>query len=640
MGSLGDDSSRKKAMWVFPKVLGFHPSERWGHSSCYSHGAVYIFGGCCGGMHFGDVLVLNLDTMALSTLATTGQGPGARDSHSAVLVGRQMFVFGGTNGSTKVNDLHVLDLVTKEWIRPESKGIPPCARESHTATLIADDRIMIFGGSGEGEANYLNDLHVLDLKTMMWSSPEVKGEIPVPRDSHSAVAIGNRLFVYGGDRGDRYHGDVDVLDTNTMTWTKLAVRGRSPGVRAGHAAVNFGNKVCIIGGVGDKHYYNDVWILDVANCWWFQLDIYGQQPQGRFSHTAVFTHSDIAIYGGCGEDERPLNELLILQLGADRPDNNSSISTCKIFGQHWKHERRSLQPGDNNLLRTLVSGKDEMVRKEVFESELESKQAVQLNSDVPFLKRKRNNSSKCFEVDSEQEEHSLSLSQHSSPSQSDQEQTPARRKLPNSATPTQGFNLFKPLNQIPPSCQLNDAANARNIGQRTPYNLLTPQDHHRKPEQCLHVVHSRPVNPVLALEEKHKDTLPIQNLIGADVRGRVDGAFDSGLLLTATVNGKLFRGVLFAPAPEFVARGMASPANQMMNVQQYPNRNHIEPCRQQPSTMPVAESGHAYRQMKIMNSRTYQVRGGPSSGQEAKKLRNDLQGVVLTLGGPGGSSHV
>jgi hypothetical protein len=165
--------------------------------------------------------MLNLDTMLWNTMATTGQGPGPRDSHSAVLVGRQMIVFGGTNGSKKANDLHVLDLGTKEWMSPECKGNPPSPRESHTATLIGDDKIMVFGGSGEGEANYLNDLHVLDLKSMRWTSPEVKGSIPAARDSHSAVAIGSKLFVYGGDRGDRFHGDVDVLDTDTMTWTKV-----------------------------------------------------------------------------------------------------------------------------------------------------------------------------------------------------------------------------------------------------------------------------------------------------------------------------------------------------------------------------------------------------------------------------------
>lgn len=35
--------------------------------------------------------------------------------------------------------------------------------------------------------------------------------------------------------------------------------------------------------------------------------------------------------------------------------------------------------------------------------------------------------------------------------------------------------------------------------------------------------------------------------MGAEVHGKVDGAFDSGFLMTATVNGKIYRGVLFAP---------------------------------------------------------------------------------------------
>ncbi|KAJ6775540.1 hypothetical protein OIU79_018665 [Salix purpurea] len=367
MGSQGGEAAKKKAMWLYPKVLGFNPSERWGHSACYSHGVVYVFGGCCGGLDFSDVLMLNLDTMVWNTLATTGQGPGPRDSHSAVLVGRQMIVFGGTTGSKKVNDLHILDLGTKEWINPECKGTPPSPRESHTATLIGDDRIMVFGGSGEGEANYLNDLHVLDLKSMRWTSPEVEGNIPAPRDSHSAVQIGNKLFVYGGDRGDRYHGDVD-----------LAVQGSSPGVRAGHASVNIGTKLYVIGGVGEKHYYIDVWVLDVSTCSWTQLDISGQQPQGRFSHTAVVTDSDIVIYGGCREDERPLNQLLVLQPGAEHPNGRHNISMCKIFGQHWNQEKRRFLPGAEDIS-TMFPGNNEIVRKGSYESE-ESKQPFQFSS--------------------------------------------------------------------------------------------------------------------------------------------------------------------------------------------------------------------------------------------------------------------
>lgn len=650
MGSLGGEVAKKKAMWLYPKVLGFNPSERWGHSACCSHGVVYVFGGCCGGLHFSDVLVLNLDTMVWNTFVTTSQGPGPRDSHSAVLVGHRMIVFGGTNGSKKVNDLHVLDLGTKEWIRPECKGTPPSPRESHTATLVGDDKMVIFGGSGEGEANYLNDLHVLDLKNMRWTSPEVKGDVPVPRDSHSALAIGNKLFIYGGDRGDRYHGDVDMLDMDTLTWSKLAVQGSSPGVRAGHAAVNIGTKIYVIGGVGDKHYYNDVWILDVSTCSWTQLDICGHQPQGRFSHTAVVTDSDVAIYGGCGEDERPLNELLVLQLGAEHPNGRYNISMCKMFGNHWNQEKRRFPREDENNLKTVLMGNNvEVVRKGTYEPESETKQSLRFSSDTLHPKRRRTASSKAWEVESEQEEHSLSLSQHSSPSQSDQEQTPLKKSA-DSISGSQGFHLFK---KIPSNCQSNNSLASkqkelRNIAQRSPLDIQFLREHQNQPksEQFLHVVHTgRQGAQYSAVEQKSLEGGPIQNLIGAEVRGKVDGAFDSGLLMTATVNGKVFRGVLFAPAPGVVSRGPilaqnTSPlASQIAVGQPFPNSTHVETFRPSPqpikyNTMP--ESSQSFRQAQV--TRPFPViRTAPSSAKEPK-LRSDLQGVVLTLGGPG-SGH-
>ncbi|XP_031266479.1 rab9 effector protein with kelch motifs-like isoform X1 [Pistacia vera] len=646
MGSLGaHEPSKKSPMWLYPKVLGFNPPERWGHSACFSHGVVYVFGGCCGGLHFSDVLMLDLDTMVWSTLATTGQGPGPRDSHSAVLVGQKMIVFGGTNGSKKVNDLHILDLGSKEWIRPVCRGVPPSPRESHTATLFCDDKMAIFGGSGEGEANYLNDFHVLDLKTMIWTSPAVKGDIPVPRDSHSCNVIANKLFVYGGDCGDRYHGGVDMLDMRTLTWSRLVVQGPSPGVRAGHAAVNVGTKVYVIGGVGDKHYYNDVWILDVCTCSWTRLDICGQQPQGRFSHTAVVTDSDIAIYGGCGEDERPLNELLVLQLGSDHPNGRYNISMCKIFGSHWSQAKRKFPGGADENLKTMFLGS-----KGAYEPELEPKQSFQFNSDTLHSKKRRtSNPAIVCDIESEQEEHSLSLSQHSSPSQSDQEQTPVR-KAPESITGSQGFSLFKRLSQVPNNSQPNSIASnqkdSRNMIQRTPqdHQFLREHQNNKKPEQHLNVVHAgRQGTQHPTVELKPLDAgSSIHNLIGADVHGKVDGAFDSGFLMTATVNGKIFRGVLFPPGPGNVSRGSMiaqtpSSTNHIVVAQPFPNSNPLEPFKrsQQPTRLSIPESALTFRQAQA--SRHFPIIRAsppPSLGKEPK-LRSDLQGVVLTLGGPG-----
>ncbi|KAL8248955.1 hypothetical protein R6Q59_005823 [Mikania micrantha] len=610
----------KKAVWFYPRFMGFNPSERWGHSACFSNDFLYIFGGCYGGLHFSDVLVLNLETMVWTNLLTTGVGPGPRDSHSAVIVGHMMIVFGGTNGSKKVNDLHILDLLTHEWTQPNCKGVVPTPRESHTATMIGHDRLVIFGGSGEGDANYLNDLHILDLNTMTWSSPEVKGDIPMPRDSHIAVSVDNKIFIYGGDCGDRYRGDVDVFNVDTSTWSRFVVHGPSPGVRAGHAAVTIGTKVYMIGGVGDKQYYNDVWVLDTIACSWTQLEVRGQQPQGRFSHTAIVVNSDIAIFGGCGEDERPLNELLILQLGSDHSNGRSGI----MFGSKCNQQKRNL----------------------LHEYQTNMKQLSPFFSDPMHMRRRRKlNPKACVVIESEPEEHSLSLSQHSSPSHSDQERTLIKKPTKNSTPKV--LPLFKNQNHISNSCKQIPGT------QTNPIMVLsqTPQDPNFIQEQFSHHKHHQNGH-ASRTEHRNIEPLVVQNLIGAEVHGKVDGAFDSGYLMTATVNGRTFRGVLFPPGPEVGSRGdyrgnnHRSPASHTAHRNPHINQAFIRHSRDSSKPSHASEASHdqGYLQDPHVHRPASVLRSVPalSLGREHQqpKVQDELHGVVLTLGGPGtGSGH-
>ncbi|XP_068660021.1 acyl-CoA-binding domain-containing protein 4-like isoform X2 [Aristolochia californica] len=590
--------------------------------------------GCCGGLHFSDVLTLDLNKMVWSTLVTTGQKPGTRDSHSAVLVGHKMIVIGGTNGSKKVNDLHILDLRTREWTRPICEGNPPSARESHTATVLGDSKLVIFGGSGEGEGNYLNDVHILNLNTMAWSSPEVKGNLPAPRDSHTAVTVENKLIVYGGDCGDRYHGKVDVLDMDTLTWSRLPVQGSFPGVRAGHAAVNIGSKVYIIGGVGDKHYYNDVWVLDVSACSWSQIGICGQSPQGRFSHSAVVADSDIAIYGGCGEDERPLNELLILQLGGDHPNGRYNISLCKMFGSHWNQEKRRFLRGVEHSHKNVVLGNREPSQGGCdVNGEVKSTSLRNLNN----LKRRKTSDFKSWNLESEQEEHSLSVSQQSSPSQSDQEQIPGH-KLSSVASET--MCVSPPIGSFKKQSlshnQSNSALEQRNHIRRNGRDFhFTPGDFRRQPkaDQFIHVVHNgKPDTHIPRSDHKAPERQVIPSLIGAKVHGTVDGAFDSGYLMTANVNGQILRGVLFAPGPGIVPRAFVPQttcvATPVVVAQPCPGPAQASApyARPQPQAIsPGLESGHHIQPSESMAV----CRPTP---KRAKLNSDDLQGVVLTLG--------
>lgn len=56
----------------------------------------------------------------------------------------------------------------------------------------------------------------------------------------------------------------------------------------------------------------------------------------------------------CGEDERPLNELLVLVLGAEHLNGCYNISMCKIFGNHWNQAKRRFPGGaEDNSVMTL-----------------------------------------------------------------------------------------------------------------------------------------------------------------------------------------------------------------------------------------------------------------------------------------------
>ena len=68
-------------------------------------------------------------------------------------------------------------------------------------------------------------------------------------------------------------------------------------------------------------------------------------------------------------------------------------------------------------------------RKETVPREDENNLVQNYLVDTLHSKRIRTASSKAWEVESEQEEHSLSLSQHSSPSQFDQEHTPFKKSV-------------------------------------------------------------------------------------------------------------------------------------------------------------------------------------------------------------------
>lgn len=130
-----------------------------------------------------------------------------------------------------------------------------------------------------------------------------------------------------------------------------------------------------------------------------------------------------------------------------------------------------------------------------------------MSDNMRMIKRRRSGHPRVWDVEGEQEEHSLSLSQQSSPSQSDHEQAPvAKLASPPSSSPNHCCQLdfFKKQSQ----CN-GDGKNQmeqrhqllRRAGQKYPF---TAEGHHGRPEreQFVRVVHGgRP-------EVRHSSPLP------------------------------------------------------------------------------------------------------------------------------------
>ena len=112
--------------------------------------------------------------------------------------GKKIYVFGGTYNNRQFNNLFCLDLSEFRWSKVKYSGEAPSPREGHSATLISDHEIFYFGGVCQSE-NY-NDSYVLDLEYMHWYKVLYESIYTAPskRDSHSAVSVGNDVYIFGG----------------------------------------------------------------------------------------------------------------------------------------------------------------------------------------------------------------------------------------------------------------------------------------------------------------------------------------------------------------------------------------------------------------------------------------------------------
>eukprot|EP00002_Diphylleia_rotans_P040670 TRINITY_DN9704_c0_g1_i4.p1 TRINITY_DN9704_c0_g1~~TRINITY_DN9704_c0_g1_i4.p1 ORF type:complete len:629 (-),score=92.08 TRINITY_DN9704_c0_g1_i4:240-2126(-) len=233
------------------------------------------------------------------TAVSVSQGHQLSPRHvlSLVVHDKAMYAFGGYNG-THLDDLARFQFDRKEWISLHPIDVRPPPRHSHTA-VVFQDSIYIYGGITTRSC-ILSDIYTYSIKRNQWIEKKANGEVPKPRWGHSAVVIGDRMYIFGGlSNNGEYLNDIFSYTFDTSTWNQVEVhQGQLPHPRHFHTCVAHGTCFYIFGGYGATGVSNDFWEFDVATSVWKMIPSTSNTPSHRRGHTAVKHGNSMYLFGG------------------------------------------------------------------------------------------------------------------------------------------------------------------------------------------------------------------------------------------------------------------------------------------------------------------------------------------------------
>ncbi|OCT68184.1 uncharacterized protein LOC108698685 isoform X2 [Xenopus laevis] len=224
---------------------GPSPQSSRGHTATFDLETkkLFVFGGMRDRCNFNNVYILDTVEWKWTLVTAVGKVP-TLTHHSATMYQRELYVFGGLcpQSGTEIggcsNSLYIFNPDYNIWYQPIVEGERPLPRFGHTATLLGN-RVVIFGGRRSPSPVYLNDLYILDLGYMEYSTVSTSVEKPSPRSFHAAVKVSDHKFlVHGGCSLLGPLSDAFIFDIDTLSWCSVKFGDLPPMPRAGHTLLN------------------------------------------------------------------------------------------------------------------------------------------------------------------------------------------------------------------------------------------------------------------------------------------------------------------------------------------------------------------------------------------------------------------
>jgi N-acetylneuraminic acid mutarotase len=222
----------------------------------------------------------------------------------------------------RFNDIYTFNTETMEVAKvAPARGTPP--RFARHSAVTIGNTIYLFGGF-DGVSQHFH-LAAYETDTNVWVVPEVVGSIPPSRTNHAAAAIGTKMYIFGGMYKDStgtndklvFLNDMFVLDSSTkpLQWTRINQRGDIPAARCGHRLLALGSRLVLFGGGCGEQWdmkYSDVHIFNPSTNTWVRPKIHGQAPVCTFT-VAFVLGVFLFVFGGQSlMDNNLTNDLYVL----------------------------------------------------------------------------------------------------------------------------------------------------------------------------------------------------------------------------------------------------------------------------------------------------------------------------------------
>ena len=144
----------------------------------------------------------------------------------------------------------------------------PLPRFGHVAVAV-DNKLHMwggFGGYGEKSRDLSKHVEVFDISTELWEQKPAHGTSPPGLWDTAYTVVGSSLFVFGGYDGVSRHNTLLKLDLRRFQWEQVQVSNTSSGPqrKAGCRMVSYGdNQLVIFAGFTGSAHTDELHVFDL-----------------------------------------------------------------------------------------------------------------------------------------------------------------------------------------------------------------------------------------------------------------------------------------------------------------------------------------------------------------------------------------